>query len=188
MAALRRHHLVRFSAHYYGIELLVQRGEVDARIWYDPVVLPAWSGDETIKAHRYLVAQAPAHRMSAVIMNAYHFIGRDSNRSRTLPERKTKRFYSRVGKLYFELSISNRFLLTHELVRPLTSCRPVPLIIDVGSVRCTGRLAVDLYCEPHRLRSRRRAHYEIHVAGVEAIHDATIRLVQYNGLSIHRPI
>src|SRR6266403_5791816 len=106
----------------------------------------------------------------------------------SLPERKTKRFHTRIGKLYFELSISNRFLLTHELVGPLTSCNPVPLTIDVGSVRCTGRLAVDLHRKPHRLRSRRRTHDEIHVAGVEAIHDATIRLVQHNGLSLYGPI
>src|SRR6266699_5647316 len=99
MAALRRHHLVRFSAHYYGIELLVQRGEVDARIWYDPVVLPVWSGDETIKAHRHLVAQAPAHRTSAVIMNAYHLIGRDGNCAHS-PKRTVRVVCSRpVGRV-----------------------------------------------------------------------------------------
>ncbi len=41
-------------------------------------------------------------------------------------------FNSRVGKLYLELTISYPCLQTHELVRPLASCRPVPLIIDIG--------------------------------------------------------
>ena len=106
----------------------------------------------------------------------------------SLPERKTKRFHSRLSELYLELSIGYRFLLAHELIRPLTSGRAVPLIIDVGSVRCTGRLAVDLYREPHRLRSRRRAHDEIHVAGVEAIRDLAIRVVEYSASSFHSPI
>ncbi len=76
-----------------------------------------------------------------------------ADRSRTLPESKTKRFHSRVSKLYLELTIGYPRLQTHELVRPPAGRRPIPLIVDVGSVRCTGRLAVDLYvkrtgCDP----------------------------------------
>jgi hypothetical protein len=60
-----------------------------------------------------------------------------------LPERKAEGLHSRVGKLYLELAISYPCLLTHELVRPLTSCRTIPSIIDIGSVRITGRLSVN---------------------------------------------
>jgi hypothetical protein len=102
-------------------------------------------------------------------------------------ERKTKHFHSRVGKLYLELTIRYLCLQAHELVRPLAICDSVPLIIDIGAVPCARRLAVDLDREPHWLRSRWRAHYEIHVAGVEAIREPTIRLVQHGASSFHRP-
>jgi len=88
----------------------------------------------------------------------------DGEAPQSLPERKTKRFHFRPGEMYLELPIGYPGLLAHELVGPLTTCRPVPLIIDVGSVRFAGRLAVDVHDEPHRLRSRRNSHDEIHVA------------------------
>ncbi len=69
----------------------------------------------------------------------------------SLPERKTKRFHSRLSERYLELSIGYPGLLAHELVGPLTTRRPVPLIIDVGSVRYAGRFSIDLHSEPHRL-------------------------------------
>src|SRR2546423_14601321 len=106
----------------------------------------------------------------------------------SLPERKTKRFHPRLSELYLELSIGYLGLLAHELVGPLTTRRPVPLIIDVGSVRWAGRLAVDLHDEPHWLRSRRNTHDEIDVAGVEAIHNLAVRLVENSTSSFHGPI
>src|SRR5262249_48516124 len=51
-----------------------------------------------------------------------------------LPERKAKRFHSRVDTLYLELALGDRFRLTHELVRSLARSRPLPLFVAVGSV------------------------------------------------------
>ena len=53
--------LVRLAAHHRGIEFAVQGAEVDRRIHDDPVVLAVGPGDESIQAHRHLVAEASAH-------------------------------------------------------------------------------------------------------------------------------
>ena len=53
--------LVRFAAHHRRIEFAVQGAEVDRWIHDDPVVLAVGPGDESIQAHRHLVAEASAH-------------------------------------------------------------------------------------------------------------------------------
>jgi hypothetical protein len=60
--ALRGRDLVRLAPHDGGVELAVQRGEVDGRIRDDPVELPVRAGDEAVEAHRHLVPQSSRHR------------------------------------------------------------------------------------------------------------------------------
>src|SRR5262249_25734052 len=105
-----------------------------------------------------------------------------------LPERKAKRFHSRVDTLYLELALGDRFRLTHELVRSLARSRPLPLFVAVGSVGCPGRFAIDPHSEPRWRRSPRWTHDQIHVPGVKAIHDLTVHCVHHDSFSLHGPL
>src|SRR3954469_19721530 len=107
-------------------------------------------------------------------------LGPESSKSlRSLPECKAKSFYSPFGEPYLEIPVDYPLLLAHQLVRPLTGGDPVALRIRVRAVRRAGRVAVDSNCEPDWLCSRRNAHDEIYVAGVEAERDLAVRLIQY---------
>ena len=68
--------------------------------------------------------------------------------------------------------------LADQLVHPLLAHHAVAFGIDVAPVRIARWLPVDAHPEPHRRIPRRRAHDEIHVAGMEAVGNPPVGRVQ----------
>ena len=65
---------------------------------------------------------------------------------------------------------------------------PLPCVVDVSSVGRARRLSIDQHAKSHGGSRRRRAHDEMKIAGVKAVRDAAIGLVQRGGIPLHRPI
>ena len=103
-------------------------------------------------------------------------------------ERKIERLHSPVGRLDLECAIGYPILFAYQLVTPLTIERAVSLRIGILTVRSTRRLSVDPYFEPHRLPFGGRAHNQIHIVGVKAVRNASIRLGQHNRPVFHSPV
>jgi hypothetical protein len=55
-------------------------------------------------------------------------------------------------------------------------------------VSSAGRLSIDAHAKSHGSSSRRRSDHEMKIAGVEAVHDPTVGLVQHGRLFLDRPI
>ena len=62
------------------------------------------------------------------------------------------------------------------------------LFIDIKSMRRAGRLSIDQHAKFYGRSWRRRAHDEMKIASVKAVRDATVRLVQFGGIALYRPI
>src|SRR5215212_7995072 len=97
-------------------------------------------------------------------------------------ERERKSLHARIEKLDLEASISNGLRLSDQLIQPLFGNRAVALVVNVNSVSSARRLSVDEHAKPHRGSSRCRSHHEMKVAGVEAVRDPPVGLVQHGGL------
>src|SRR5262249_1051861 len=103
-------------------------------------------------------------------------------------EREAKGLRPGVQKLDLEQAIVDGLGLTNELVEPRLRQRPVPLGVAVRAVRGLRRLPVDRDAEANRRSSLAGPHDEIHVAGVEAVHDASPRLLRDGGLPPDHPL
>ena len=75
-----------------------------------------------------------------------------------------------------------------QLIQPLFGNRAVALVVDVDSVRSARRLSIDEHAKSHGGSSRCRSHDEMKIAGVKAVRDPPVGLVQHSGLFLHRPI
>src|SRR5262249_17117801 len=96
-------------------------------------------------------------------------------------EREAESLGARIKKLDFNLAIGDWSALPDQLVQPLLAERAVALFVNIEPVGCAWRLSVDQHAEFHRCLGRRRAHHEIEVARMEAVCDAAVGLVQFDG-------
>ena len=95
---------------------------------------------------------------------------------------------ARVEEGDLEGALGDRAGLADELVQPRFGDRAVALVVDIGSVRGSRRLPVDAYAEPHGRPSRCRSHDQVQVAGVEAVGDPPLGLIEHDGLRLYRPV
>src|SRR5438105_12399833 len=103
-------------------------------------------------------------------------------------ERESKRLHARIEELNLELSVSDGARLSDQLIQPLLGNRAVALVVDVDSVSSARRLSIDEHAKSHGSSSHRRSHDEMKIAGVKTVRDPPIRLVQHNGVFLHRPV
>src|SRR5262249_8899278 len=103
-------------------------------------------------------------------------------------ERECKSLHARIEKLDLKLSISDELQLSNQLIQPLVGNRSVALIVNVNSVSCARRLSIDQHAKSHGSSSRCRSHDEMNIAGVKAVRDPPVGLVQHGGLFPDRPI
>src|SRR5258708_38417808 len=103
-------------------------------------------------------------------------------------ERERESLHARIEKLDLELSISNGPRLSDQLIQPLFGNRAVALVVNVNSVSSARRLSIDEHAKSHGSSSRRRSHDEMKIAGMKAVRDPSVGLVQHGGLFLHRPI
>ena len=96
-------------------------------------------------------------------------------------ERERKSLHARIEKLDLELSISDGLRLPDQLIQPLFGHRAVALFVDVDAVSSARRLSIDADAKAHGSSSRRRAHDEMKIAGVKAVRDPSVGLVQHGG-------
>src|SRR5207245_11523370 len=96
-------------------------------------------------------------------------------------ERERKSFHTRIEKLDLELSIHDGFRLPDQLIHPLFGHRSVAALVDVDSVSRARRLSIDEHAKSHGSSSRTRSHHEMQIAGVKAVHDPAVGLVQQGG-------
>src|SRR5215204_3197567 len=103
-------------------------------------------------------------------------------------ERERKRLHPRIKKLDLEVSISDGLWLSDQLIQPLFGNRAVALLVNVDSVSSPRRLPIDEHAKSHGGSSRCWSHDEMKIAGLKAVRDPPVGLVQHGGLSLHRPI
>src|SRR5262249_936024 len=103
-------------------------------------------------------------------------------------ERERKSLHARTEKLDLELAIGDGFWLSDQLVQALFGHCPVALVVNVSSMRCAWRLAIDPHPKSHGCSWRRRAHDEIEIAGVKTVGDDSVGLIERDGFLLHRPV
>src|SRR4029453_9926535 len=103
-------------------------------------------------------------------------------------ERERKSLHAGIEKLDLELSISDGLRLSDQLIQPLFGNRAVALVINVNSVSSARRLSIDEHAKAHGSSTRCRSHDEMKIAGVKAVRDPPVGLIQHSGLFLHRPI
>src|SRR5713226_6437907 len=92
-----------------------------------------------------------------------------------------KRLHARIEKHDLELPISDRLRLSDQLIQPLFGNRAVALVVNVNSVSSAGRLSIDEHAKSYGSSSHGRPHDEMKIAGVKAVRDPSVGLVQDNG-------
>src|SRR5262245_64566102 len=105
----------------------------------------------------------------------------------TSAERERERLHAGVEELDLEPSIGDRSRLPDQLIQALFDSGAVAAVIDVATMRGTGRLPVDRDAEADTA-PRTRPHDEVQVAGVKAIYDPAVRAAQDGGLAADRPV
>src|SRR5918998_1805598 len=103
-------------------------------------------------------------------------------------ERERISLHPRIEKLDLEVSISDGLRLSDQLIHPLFTDRAVALVVNVDPVSSARRPSIDEHAKSHGGSSRCRSHDEMKIAGVKAVRDPPVGLVQRGGLSLHRPI
>src|SRR5262249_5710333 len=97
-------------------------------------------------------------------------------------------FHAQVDELDLKQPIGNGLGLSDQLIQSLFGDRSVALIVDIGPVSSTRRPSIKEHAKPHGSPSRCRSHDEMQIAGVEAIYDPPVGLVQHAGLPLDAPI
>jgi len=103
-------------------------------------------------------------------------------------EGEHKGLHARLEKLDLELPISNGPWLADQLIQPLFGNRAVALLVNVAAESRARRLSIEEHAKAHGRSSRRRSHDEMQIAGVKAVRDAPVGLIENGGLSPHRPL
>ncbi|HEX6557065.1 MAG TPA: hypothetical protein VF026_30155 [Ktedonobacteraceae bacterium] len=103
-------------------------------------------------------------------------------------EGEHKRLHACIEKLDLELAISNVPRLPDQLIQPLVGHRAVALLVNVTAVSCAWGLSIEEHAKAHGRSSRCRPHDQMQIAGVKAVRDAPVGLVQRCGVSPHRPL
>jgi hypothetical protein len=103
-------------------------------------------------------------------------------------EREAKSLHARIKKLDFKLTIGDWTGLPDQLVQTLFGHRADALFVNVNSVRRAWRLSIDQHPEFHGRSWRRGTHNEMKVARVKTVRDATVGLVQFDGVALYRPV
>ena len=80
------------------------------------------------------------------------------------------------------------FWLSDQLIQPLFRHRAVALIVDISAVSSARRLSIDEHAKSHGRSSRCRSHDEMKIAGMKAVGDPPVGLVQRDKRFLHRPI
>ncbi|HEX6479240.1 MAG TPA: hypothetical protein VF043_10375, partial [Ktedonobacteraceae bacterium] len=102
-------------------------------------------------------------------------------------ERERESLHARIEKLDLELPISNGLRLSDQLIQPLVAHRTVALLVNITALSRARRLSIEEHAKAHGRSPRRWSHDQIQIAGVKAVRDAPISLVEQCGLSPHRP-
>jgi hypothetical protein len=87
-----------------------------------------------------------------------------------------------------KLSISDWLRLSDQLIQPRLCNGADALVVYVNSASSAGRLSIDEHAKSHGSSSRCRSHDEMKIAGLKAVRDPPVRLVQHSGMFLHRPI
>src|SRR5262249_17352125 len=103
-------------------------------------------------------------------------------------EREAKSFDARIEKLDFKLAIDDWSALPDQLVQALCGHRADASFVDVKSVSGARRLSIDQDTQFDGRSRRRGAHDEMKIAGMKAVHEASVGLVQFGGVALYRPI
>src|SRR5262249_25307508 len=127
--------------------------------------------------------QSPSFRVSGVSM--LNLVGYGCCKS---AEREAKSLHARLEKLDFKLAIDNRSALPDQLVQTLRGHGTDALLIDVKSVSGARRLSIDQHAKLDGRSRCRGPHDQMKIAGVEAIHEAPVRLGQFGGLALYPPV
>src|SRR2546429_3094684 len=106
----------------------------------------------------------------------------------TLAERESKSRHARIEKLDFELPIGDGLELSDQLIQPLFAGRAVALVVDVYAVSSTRGPPVDKHAKARGCSWRYRSHDEMEIAGVKAVRDPPVGLVEHRGLFPDRPV
>src|SRR3977135_353836 len=93
-------------------------------------------------------------------------------------ERERKNLHARTEKLDLELAIGDGLRLSDQLVQPLFGNCALALLVNVNSMSCARRPSIDQHAKSHGGPLGRRAHDEMKIAGVKAVRDASVGLVQ----------
>ena len=107
---------------------------------------------------------------------------------RRLSERERKSLDTRIEKLDFELSISDGLRLSDQLIQPRLCNSADALVVYVNSASSARRLSIDEHAKSHGSSSRCRSHDEMKIAGLKAVRDPPVGLVQHSVMFLHRPI
>jgi|SRR6185369_8810969 hypothetical protein len=94
------------------------------------------------------------------------------------PERECKSLHARIEKLDLELPINDGLRLPDQLIRSLLGNRALAQGIDVDSVSGAWRFSIDEHAKAHGSAWRRRPHDYIYIAGVKAVRDSPVGLVE----------
>src|SRR5215475_5363468 len=78
--------------------------------------------------------------------------------------------------------------MSDQLIQPRFGNRAVTLGINVDSVSSSRWLLIDEHAKSHGTASRCRPHDEVKIAGVEAVRDAPVGLIEHGELFLHCPI
>src|SRR5207244_13150900 len=102
--------------------------------------------------------------------------------------REGKSLHARIEELDLELWIRDGRRLPDQLIQALFGHGAVALVVNVNSMSGARRPPIDEHAKSHGRSLRGRAHDEMKIAGVKAVRDPPVGLVQHNGLLTHRPI
>ena len=103
-------------------------------------------------------------------------------------EGEHKRLHACIEKLDLELPISNVPWLPDQLIQPLVGHRAVALLVNVTAVSSARCLSIEEHAKAHGRSPRCRPHDQMQIAGVKAVRDAPVGLVQHCVPSPHRPL
>src|ERR1700733_14173603 len=103
-------------------------------------------------------------------------------------EGEVKDLHARVKKIYLEIMICDGLRLTDQLVGSRFGDSAGAHFVDISTVGDARRLPVDCHAKSHRGPWYTRRHDKVQIAGVEAIHDSPLDLVQHRGLWLDGPI
>jgi hypothetical protein len=95
---------------------------------------------------------------------------------------------ARSAKGYLEGAVANRSPLANQLIKALLLDRPGAQFIDIESMSLARRFTIEEHLERHRRPTRKRAHYKVDVARMEAEEDSPTGAVEHARPRLECPI